>query len=276
MLNGLDVFSGIGGITYSLKGIVKPVGYIEIDEYCQKVIKKNIERGRLPKAPIYSDVCSFDPKIIKQKVHIVYGGFPCQDISKAGIQKGAIKGERSNLWTYIITFAKTFDSKYIFMENVPQIINDGLQEILWVLTSSGYDAKWTHISAAQFGAPHLRTRWFLLATKRDQNLLSKSIKYKFTGKSENTKGGRNDTQMVNTGCELDFSRKNGDRTNYKMFGDSTKIFSPTNSKHWICEPRVDRVADGVPNRVHRCKALGNGVVPICVRYAFTLLFLKNE
>ena len=31
--------------------------------------------------------------------------------------------------------------------------------------------------------------------------------------------------------------------------------------NWPDEPGVDRVADGVPNRVDRIKSLGNAVVP---------------
>jgi tRNA/tmRNA/rRNA uracil-C5-methylase (TrmA/RlmC/RlmD family) len=33
LLNGLDLFSGIGGITLALAPWVRPVAYCEIDEY---------------------------------------------------------------------------------------------------------------------------------------------------------------------------------------------------------------------------------------------------
>lgn len=37
MLNGLDLFSGIGGIAIGLKRWVRPIAYCEIDSYCQAV-----------------------------------------------------------------------------------------------------------------------------------------------------------------------------------------------------------------------------------------------
>ena len=37
------------------------------------------------------------------------------------------------------------------------------------------------------------------------------------------------------------------------------------------EPRVGRVADGVANRIHRLKAIGNGQVPQCAAVAFNVL-----
>jgi DNA (cytosine-5)-methyltransferase 1 len=40
---------------------------------------------------------------------------------------------------------------------------------------------------------------------------------------------------------------------------------------WQVEPRVGRVVDGCPNRAHRIKALGNGVVPLQVKEAFEIL-----
>ena len=37
-----------------------------------------------------------------------------------------------------------------------------------------------------------------------------------------------------------------------------------NAKMWSVEPNVGRVANGIPNRVHRLKGLGNAIVPQCV------------
>lgn len=51
-MNGLDLFSGIGGITLALKEFVKTVAYCEIDPYCQSVLLSRMQEGNLPKAPI--------------------------------------------------------------------------------------------------------------------------------------------------------------------------------------------------------------------------------
>ncbi len=47
MLNGLDLFSGIGGISFALREWVRPVAYCEIDPYCQGIILSRISDGSL-------------------------------------------------------------------------------------------------------------------------------------------------------------------------------------------------------------------------------------
>lgn len=53
---GLDLFSGIGGITQALKGYVEPVVYCERDRYAQAVLLSRMSAGELPIAPIWDDV----------------------------------------------------------------------------------------------------------------------------------------------------------------------------------------------------------------------------
>jgi DNA (cytosine-5)-methyltransferase 1 len=78
----LSLFSGIGGIDLAaeLAGI-ETVAFCEINEYCQKVLKK-----QWPDVPIYSDIRDLRGEQIGT-VDIVAGGFPCQpysiDASKA-------------------------------------------------------------------------------------------------------------------------------------------------------------------------------------------------
>jgi len=52
---GLDLFSGIGGITLALKGYVRPVAYCENDRYCQAVLLSRMADGSIPIAPIWDD-----------------------------------------------------------------------------------------------------------------------------------------------------------------------------------------------------------------------------
>ena len=40
MLRALDLFSGIGGITYGLRGIVSPVVYVEKNDDAREFLKK--------------------------------------------------------------------------------------------------------------------------------------------------------------------------------------------------------------------------------------------
>lgn len=60
MLNGLDLFSGIGGLTLALQEWVRPIAYCENDRYAQSVLLSRIADGELPRAPIFSDVTCLD------------------------------------------------------------------------------------------------------------------------------------------------------------------------------------------------------------------------
>lgn len=53
---GLDLFSGIGGITKALEGYVRPVAYCENDRYAQAVLLSRMSEGAIPIAPIYDNV----------------------------------------------------------------------------------------------------------------------------------------------------------------------------------------------------------------------------
>jgi DNA (cytosine-5)-methyltransferase 1 len=93
MINVLDLFSGIGGFTLasSWVGGYRTVGFCEIEGFCRDLLKQNF-----PGIPIFEDVKELHPEdVIRQRepVHLITAGFPCQDISQAGVQKG-IKAER--------------------------------------------------------------------------------------------------------------------------------------------------------------------------------------
>lgn len=80
-LKSLDLFSGIGGLTYSLSDVCDPVAYCEIDNNCQRLLRHNMDRGYLPRAPIFSDVTVIGTKgfEVQEPFDIVVGGSPCVD-----------------------------------------------------------------------------------------------------------------------------------------------------------------------------------------------------
>jgi len=46
-----------------------------------------------------------------------------------------------------------------------------LDRVIEELTEAGYDCRWCMLSAADVGAKHKRERWFMLATRRNKNIL---------------------------------------------------------------------------------------------------------
>ena len=171
MLNGLSLFSGIGGIDVALSEYVRPIAYCEIDPYCQGVLLSRMESNDLSVAPIWDNILTFDARNIHARIDIIYGGFPCQDISVAGLGKG-LAGERSGLFFEIVRLAKEIVPKWIFLENVPAITSRGGIQVLEELAKMGYDARWLVISAASVGALHRRERFFLLAHAKHDGALA--------------------------------------------------------------------------------------------------------
>lgn len=250
MIYGLDLFSGIGGIALALSPWVKPVAYCEIDPYCQSVLLSRMSQGHLPQAPIWDDVRTFPVlgrSVFEHEGHlyecpgfeIITAGFPCQDVSTAGTGKG-LEGERSKLFFEVIRLANQVKPTFVFLENVPAITRRGGLQVVKSLTSLGYDCRWCVISAASVGAPHRRERWFLLAHTYSQG------KHRLP------------------------SRKAQGIPIAKL-----RIEHATWDKEPEDEPALLRVADGIPNRMDRTKALGNAVVPAQCRKAFAVLMGIN-
>ena len=80
----LDTFAGIGGFSYAAEKLVggfETTQFVEIDPYCQKVLKKH-----WPHVPIHDDITTFTAKPFQYDV--VCGGFPCQSISQSGTREG--------------------------------------------------------------------------------------------------------------------------------------------------------------------------------------------
>lgn len=80
-MNALDLFSGIGGISYGLSGFFRTVGYCKIDEDCRKVLQRRMDDGSLDRAPIYSDVRLVNKEQCSN-VDAILGGFPCVKVSR--------------------------------------------------------------------------------------------------------------------------------------------------------------------------------------------------
>jgi DNA (cytosine-5)-methyltransferase 1 len=287
MLNGLDLFSGYGGITLALRNHVRPIMYCEIEKFAQGILLSRMDDGTIPFAPIWTDVTSLDGTKLRGVVDIVYGGFPCQDISAAG--KGAgLDGKRSGLFFEVVRICKEASPLFIFLENVPAIRTRGAIEVAEALADIGYDCRWHHLSAAEVGANHKRERWFLLARKNVAN--SKGERYGKRGRPRDIhqEDGRPVGEMCSklSGASKDASRVANPTS--KRQSRSWKPIDASNSEknfdgqtsdaldecfpgEWETEPEVGRVVNGYPTRTHELKALGNGVVPLQVETAFEIL-----
>jgi DNA (cytosine-5)-methyltransferase 1 len=242
MLNGLDLFSGIGGISLALKDYVRPIAYCEINSYCQSVLLSQMARGNIRTAPIWDDITALDAGEFESEVDVIYGGFPCQDISTLGHGKG-LEGERSGLFFEIVRISNEIHPTFIFLENVPAITSKGGVQVVKEITKMGYDARWITITANSVGALHKRERWFLLAHSN-----------------------RKPSRQADT-CSK--SKQSEGRTWVRPTGQDRGETSKTYWKENKC-PLLG-MDDGLPFELDRAKGLGNAVVPQQTKEAFEIL-----
>lgn len=280
---GISLFTGYAGIDLALSEYVRPIIYCEIERYAQGIILSRMDDGTIPFAPIWNDVTTLDGKKFRGLVDIIYGGFPCQDLSVAG--KGAgLAGKRSGLFREIIRLAQEASPTFIFLENVPAIRTRGSIQVQEALASIGYDTRWGTLSASEVGANHKRERWFCLAKRRDvsntmcdRGRLQQISRRKFKDTTNINNDGKTQS-MANTVCKRQqrqgesFDSCNKEKDREGQAGDVVYGGFP---EQWKTEPSVGRVVDGYPTRSHELKALGNGVVPLQVKKAFeTLMGIK--
>ncbi len=160
MLNVLDVFSGIGGFSIGLEAAsMQTVAFCEINPFCRKILTRH-----WPSIPVFPDITTINKEDLKMlpRIDVIAGGFPCQDISVAGKQKG-IAAKRSGLWKEFARLINEIRPKYAIIENVANLRSKGLIAVLQDLWEIGYNAEWHCIPASAFGAPHRRDRIWIIA-----------------------------------------------------------------------------------------------------------------
>lgn len=218
----LDLFSGIGGFSLGLErtGGFKTTAFCETDPFCRKVLAKH-----WPTTKIYQDI----REVKNVAADVVCGGFPCQDISRAGKMRG-INAAQSGLWFEMCRVIGETKPQLVLAENVARLCADGLAEVLNSLATLGYDAEWHCIPGYAVGSPQERDRCYVMA-------------YSGTFRQ---RGAGWIGRWISSSEE---ARRNGWRGNQE-----------TDVQLWV-EPRVDRVAYGLRNGVDGCRRLGNSVIP---------------
>jgi len=206
------------------------VAFCEIEEFPCKVLAKH-----WPNVPIYNDVRELTYDKLKAdgigSIDLICGGFPCQDISVAGNQKGIEKGTRSGLWSECARLLGEIRPGFAIFENVTALLNGGggdwFKRVLYDISKIGYDAEWHCIPASELGAHHHRDRIWIIAYPNSAGFQERLLQPGLSGEK-----GRND------------------------YGEN----SPLGGKRFTV-PELVRGFHGIPNRSHRVKALGNAVIP---------------
>lgn len=163
----IDFFAGIGGIRLGLEqsGHVC-VGFCEFDKFARQSYKaihntegewenhdiRTVKPYELPEA----DLWTF--------------GFPCQDLSIAGKQKGLQAGERSGLFYEIMRLLagrrQEDRPQWLLVENVKNLLSIGngfdFARLLCEVGGYGYSLQWDTLNSKNFGVPQNRERVFIV------------------------------------------------------------------------------------------------------------------
>ena len=164
-----DMFAGIGGFRSGLEAIggFECIGYCEIDKYAKQAYEAMYDTG----GELYFDDAR---KIVPEQLpefDLITGGFPCQSFSIAGARKG-FDDTRGTLFFEIARIVAVKKPKYIFLENVPGLLNHDkgrtFETIIHTLDELGYDVCWQVLNSKNFGVPQSRNRVFIIGYLRVQ------------------------------------------------------------------------------------------------------------
>jgi DNA (cytosine-5)-methyltransferase 1 len=239
----LDLFSGIGGFALAAKwNGYRTVGFCDNEPYAQAVLKKH-----WPEVPCHKDIREVRGELYAG-VTLLTGGFPCQPFSVAGKQRG--KDDNRYLWPEMRRVIREARPAWIIGENVAGIVNLALDQVCADLEAEGYEVEPIIIPACAVDAPHRRDRvWIVAHAKGGERggIQDKS-------RTQGTQGGdqlpRDTSGLSGKLCAEDAGQS------FRDSRDNSRGVAT-----WLAEPNVGRVANGVSNRSHRLKGLGNAIVP---------------
>jgi DNA (cytosine-5)-methyltransferase 1 len=185
----LDLFAGCGGISLGFEAAgFEMRGAVEFDPYAARSHGLNFHAG----APEHSepiDITRTTPAElcirlglgpVAEAFDVIVGGPPCQAFARVGRSKlraieehpnAFIHDPRAQLYKKYLEYVDAFQPLAVLMENVPDILNHGGQNIAEetceVLEAKGYVCGYTLLNAAFYGVPQMRERMFLIAYRHE-------------------------------------------------------------------------------------------------------------
>ena len=111
----LGMFEGYGGLTEGILAILggQLTAYAEIDPSSIALLEQHH-----PEVPNLGDVAQVDYAAWADRIDGIAAGFPCQDVSHAGLGKGIQTGTRSGLWYEVARAIDEIHPSFVLIENV--------------------------------------------------------------------------------------------------------------------------------------------------------------
>ena len=268
-LNNLSLCSGGGGLDLGLElalGAIRTVCWVEWEAFAIEYLAKAMEHACLGKAPIWTDLRTFDGRPWRGIVDSITAGYPCQPFSISGDRRG--QDDPRHLWPHVYRVISEVEPTLIFLENVPGHLTLGFEQVVSDLDSLDYEIAAGLFTAAEVGASQKRERLFIVACtcchddrwRRQGCNMDPRTETNSLGESR-ADGTDYVRQNLDAGLSLFPPRPDDYGAWANLLKDNQK-FAPA------LEPTVRSMADGLA----RLRLLGNGVVPLQAAYAFVSLW----
>jgi DNA (cytosine-5)-methyltransferase 1 len=230
-----------------------------------------MEDAALDKAPVWSDITTFDGSAWRGKVDILSAGYPCQPFSNAGKRLG--DKDPRHLWPHVRRVLGETTAPVLFVENVQGHVSLGLETVWNDLQAMGYTVEAGIFSAAEVGATHLRKRLFLLAHADDRAVrdMARSVSDQW---GPDVPGRRASDGHTPGGQGMDTAVYDGHGQGARLFPPHAAEFDAWES--WLAawpdlQPALVGSHDGLAFKMDRYRLAGNGVCPLAAAYAFCSL-----
>jgi DNA (cytosine-5)-methyltransferase 1 len=188
----LDLFAGCGGLSLGFEAAgFEARASVEFDSDAARSHGLNFHGGAAAHSQAI-DITQTTPEELCDRLSlgaaadafdIVVGGPPCQAFARVGRSKlreieehpeAFMHDPRAQLYKKYLEYVDRFQPIAVLMENVPDILNHGGQNIAEetceVLAAKGYVCGYTLLNAAFYGVPQMRERMFLIAYRKELNV----------------------------------------------------------------------------------------------------------
>jgi len=164
MLTVGSLFAGIGGFDLGFERNGFEVRWqAEQDKKAQAVLS-----ARFPTARLYDDVRTVGAATV-ERVDVICGGFPCQDVSVAGKREG-LGGERTGLFWEAVRIIDELKPTWAVLENVPGLLSShggrDFHTVLSALADLGFRRAYRILDSRYFGVAQRRRRVFIVLRAR--------------------------------------------------------------------------------------------------------------
>lgn len=174
-LRYISLFSGIGAFEKALenKGIpFELLHYCEVDKYASKAYSLI---HKVPESMNLGDITQVDETQLPVGIDLLTYGFPCQDISAAGLQRGMFNEDgthtRSGLFFEALRIIQHCKSKVAIAENVKNLVSAKFRPqfdlVLKSLDEAGYNNYQAVLNAKDYELPQSRERVIIVSIRKD-------------------------------------------------------------------------------------------------------------